>query len=84
MARRWPPLMYGTSAVAGPYFLILGVRRHGFSQPFGLVIGAIMFLLSLIWLITALRSTVPVTNRNLGVRGMVLILLLMAHDIAYI
>jgi hypothetical protein len=40
-----------------------------------------MFLLSLTWLITTLRSTVPVTNRKFGLRNVILILLLMAHEI---
>jgi hypothetical protein len=76
--------MYSTYAVGGLVFSILGVRRHGLSQPFRLVVGAAMFLLSLTWLITTVRSTVPVTNRNFGVRNMILILLLMAQEIAYI
>jgi hypothetical protein len=84
VARRWPLLMYSTYAVGGLVFSILGVRRHGFSQPFRLVVGAAMFLLSLTWLVTTVRSTVPATNRNFGVRNIILILLLMAQEIAYI
>ncbi len=83
VSRQWPLLMYGTSAVGGFVFLILGVRRHGFSQPFRLVVGAAMFLLSVTWLATTLRSTGPMTNRNFGLRNIILILLLMAHEIAY-
>ena len=80
--RRWPLLMYSTYAVGGLVFLIFGVRKHGFSQPFRLAIGTAMFFLSLTWLVTTLRSTSPITNRNFGVRNMILILLLMAHEIA--
>lgn len=82
--RRYPLLMYSTYTVVGLVFLILGVRRHGISQPFRLVVGAAMFLLSLTWLITTLRSSVPLTGRSFGVRNFILILLLLAHDIAYI
>lgn len=84
VARRWPLLIYGTYAVGGLVFLILGLRRHGFSQPFGLAVSVAMFLLSLTWLVTTLRSTTPITNRHFGVRNMILILLLMADEIAYI
>ena len=82
VARRWPLLMYGTYAAAGLVFLILGVHRHGFSQPFRLAVGAAMFLLSLFWLVKTLRSTLPVTTRSFGVRNIILILLLMAHTMA--
>lgn len=81
VGRRWPLLMYGTSGVAGLVFFVLGVRRHGFSQPFSLAIAALMFLLSVTWLMMALRSTSSVTNRTVGIRYIILLLLLMAHDI---
>ena len=83
VARRWPLLMYSTYAVVGLVFLILGVRRHAFSQPFRLIVGAAMFLLSLTWLTTTLRSSVPLSVRSFGVRNIILIFLLTAHDIAY-
>ena len=82
VTRRWPLLMYGTYTAAGLVFLVLGVRRHGFSQPFGLAVGATISVLSLFWFITTLRSRSPMTNRNLGIRNIILILLLMAHEIA--
>ena len=81
VARRWPLLMYATYAVGGLFFVILGLRRH---QPFRLAVGVAMFLLSLAWLAITLRSTSPVTNRIFGVRNMILILLLMAQEIAHI
>ena len=83
VARRWPLLMYATFAIAGFVFLILDVRRHGFSHPFGLAVAAAMLLLSLLWLVTTFGSTSPITNRSLRVRNIILILLLMAHDLIY-
>jgi len=82
VARRWPLLMYSTYALGGLVFLIFGVRRHGFSQPFRLAVGGVMLILSLAWLVTTLRAKSPMTSRNFGVRQMILIVLLMAHQIA--
>lgn len=79
MARRGPLLMYSTYAIVGLGFLILGVRRHGFSQSFRLAAAAAMFLLSLTWFMTTVRSTVSITNRNFAVRNIILFLLLMVE-----
>ena len=81
VARRWPLLAYGVSAFAGAVFLVLGVHRHGFSQPFRLAIAALMFLLSLTWLIATLRAGTPPTSRHFSIRSLILLLLLMAHDL---
>ena len=81
VARRWPLLAYGVYAFGGVVFFVLGVLRHGFSQPFRLVIAAVMFLLSLTWLIATLRAGTPPTNRHFSIRSMILLLLLMAHDL---
>jgi hypothetical protein len=83
VARRWPLLLYGAFAIGGLVFSVLDVRRHGFSHPFGLVIATLMFLLSLIWLVTTFVSNSPITNRSVGIRNIILVLLLMAHDFAY-
>jgi len=72
--RRGPLLMYSTWAVVGLFFLILEVRRHGFSQPFWPVVLAAVFLLSLTWLVTTLRSTVLPTYREVRVRYIILLL----------
>ena len=72
--RRWPLLLYSTYGVVGLLFLILEVRSHGFSQPFWLVVLAAVFLLSLTWLATTLRSTVPPTWREVRVRYIILLL----------
>ncbi len=66
--------MYSTWAVVGLFFLILEVRRHGFSQPFWPVVLAAVFLLSLTWLVTTLRSTVLPTYREVRVRYIILLL----------
>jgi hypothetical protein len=82
VARRWPLLMYGTYSLAGLVFFALGVRRHGFSQPFSLVIAAAMLVLSLVWFVTILKSRSPLTSRRFGIHNIILlVVLLMAHDI---
>ena len=78
--RRWPILEYSTFAVVGLLFLIQGVRRHGFSQPFQLVGLTVMVLLSLTWLVTTLRSTVPLTLRNVRFPHYILLSLLFVTD----
>ena len=60
--------------------MIEGVRRY---HPLGLVVGAVTFLLSLIWLMTTIRSSVPESRRDLWVRGRILVWILMAYEIAY-
>jgi hypothetical protein len=58
--------MCSTYVVVGLFYLIEGVRRH---HPLGSVVGAVVFLLSLIWLITTIRSPVPVTRSDFWVHG---------------
>jgi len=72
--------MYGADAVVGLIFLMEGIRRH---HPFGAVIGAVVFLLSLIWLITTIKSPVPLSRRDFSIRGQTLIWILMAYQAAY-
>ncbi len=81
LARRWPLLMYGAYSLAGLVFFVLGVRRHGFSQPFSLAIAAVMFVLPLVWFVTTLGSKSPLTSRRVGIQNIILLVLLMAHDI---
>jgi hypothetical protein len=81
VAPRWPLLMYGTYGLASLVFAILGVRRHGFSQPVSLAIACVMFFLSLTWFVTTLRSASPLTNRKNQVRNVILLLLLIAHQV---
>jgi hypothetical protein len=80
VARRWPLLTYGTYGLAGLALAVLSVRRHGFLQPVSVAIACVMFFLSLVWFVTTLRSASPLTNRKYGVRSIVLLLLLMAHQ----
>ena len=81
VARRWPLLTYGTYSLIGTVLFVLGMRRHGFSQPFRLAIAGIMGVLSLVWFITTLRSKSPLPIRRFGIQHIILLLLLMAHDI---
>jgi len=81
--RRWLALSYGIFVVGGFLFLILDVRRHGFSHPFELAVAAAMLLLSLTWLVTTLLSRSPITTSNFAIRNMVLVVLLTVHDIAF-
>jgi hypothetical protein len=81
LVRRWPLLSYGIYGLAGLVFVVVGVRRRGFSQPVSLAIACAMFFLSLTWLVTTLRSGSPLTNRKVGFRNIILLLLLMAHQV---
>jgi hypothetical protein len=76
--RRWLLLMYGTYCLGGLLFVILGVRRHGLSQPAHLALSCLMFFLSLMWLVTTLRAETPLNSRKAGFRNIILVLLLMA------
>jgi len=76
--------MYGTYSLAGLAFVLVGVGRYGLSQRFGLAIAAIMVILSLAWLVMTLRSKSPVSSRIFGVRRVILLVLLIAHDISSI
>jgi hypothetical protein len=70
--------MYGTYCLAGLVFVILGVRRHGLSQPVHLALSCVMFSLSLMWLVATLKSGTPLTSRKAGFRNAILLLLLTA------
>jgi hypothetical protein len=78
--RGWAILDYSWFAAIGLCYLVLGVRRH---QPVCLVVGAVVFLLSLTWLITTIRSPVPVSRRDFRVRGQIVVWILLAYEIAY-
>jgi hypothetical protein len=81
VARRWPLLLYGVYLLGGLVYVIFGVRRHGFSQPISLAIGCVMFFLSLTWLVTTLKSRSSLTNREFGVRIIILVSLQMAQEL---
>jgi hypothetical protein len=84
VGRQLPLIVYGTYCLVGLVFLVLGVRRHGFAQPFGLGIAALMFLLSLAWFVMAFRAESPMSNRTVRIRTFVLLLLLTVHGISSI
>ena len=76
----WPLLMYSMDAVLGLLYIITGMRRH---QPFGTFVGTVVFVLSLIWSITTIRSPVRVSRRDVWVRVQIVICILMAYEAAY-
>ena len=78
--RGWPLLIYSVDIVIGVFYMIDGVPRH---HPVGVVVGAVVVLLSLIWLITTIRSPVRVSRRDFRVRGQTVIWILMAYQVAY-
>ena len=75
-----PILMYSMYVVVGLFYMIDGVQSH---HPVGFVVGAVVFLLSLIWLITTIRSPVRVSRRDFWVRGQTVIWILFAYQVAY-
>jgi hypothetical protein len=83
----WPILMYSTDVVLSSFVLIIEGGR-GFSQGharllFSLIVWAVMFLLCLTWLVASLRSSVPITRRDFGVRFTILwVLRLLAAGLA--
>ncbi|PWT84255.1 MAG: hypothetical protein C5B58_05000 [Acidobacteria bacterium] len=76
-----PILAYSILAVLSFVFLVVGVERHGFSRLLGPVVWAVMFLLSLNWLITSLRSSVPISRSDFWVHYKVLWFLLLLAGI---
>jgi hypothetical protein len=80
MSREWPLLMYSMDVVLGLPYIIIGMKRQ---QPFAVLVGAVVFLLSLIWLITTIRSPAQVSRRDMWVRGQIVICILLAYQAAY-
>jgi hypothetical protein len=78
--RGWPLLIYSMDIVIGLFYMIDGVPRH---RPLGVFVGAVVFLLSLIWLIATIRSPVRVSRRDFWVRSQTVIWILMAYQAAY-
>jgi hypothetical protein len=76
---RWLLLMfYGTYCVVGLVFGALSVMRHGLSQPAHLALSFALFLLSLTWLVAALRSGTSLSNRQAGFRNIILLIVFLA------
>jgi hypothetical protein len=80
MRGEWALLIYSMDAVLGLFYIICGMQRR---QPFGVLVGAVVSLLSLIWLITTIRSPLPVSRRDVWVRGQIVIWILLAYEAAY-
>jgi hypothetical protein len=80
MSREWPLLMYSMDVVLGLFYIISGMQSH---QLFAVLVGAVVFVLSLIWLITTIRSPVRVSRRDAWVRGQIVIWILFAYQVAY-
>lgn len=76
----WPHLMYSMDILLGLFYVISGMQRH---QWLAVLIGAVVFLLSLIWLITTIRSQARMSRRDVWVRGQIVICILMAYQMAY-
>ena len=72
--------MYSFDFVVGLFYIISGMQRH---QSLAVLVGAVVFLLSLIWLVATIRSPVRVARRDVWVRGQIVICILMAYQIAY-
>jgi len=78
--RGYPILMYSAGAILSSIALIRGVPGQGFSRLFSLVDWVAMLLLSLTWLVTSIRSSVPISRRDFRVRSQILLFLLFAWD----
>ncbi len=73
-------LMYSFYVVVGLFYIVDGLQRH---HPLGVAVGAVVFLLSLIWLITTIKSPVPLSRRDFWIRGQIVVWILMAYQAAY-
>ncbi len=80
MDREWLFLLYTLDAVIGLFYIISGMQWH---QPFAVLVGAVVFLLSLIWLITTIRSPGRLSRRDVQVRGLIVMWILFAYQVAY-
>jgi len=76
----WPLLMYSMDIVLGLFYTISGMQRH---QRLGALVGAVVFLLSLVWLITTIRSRIRLSRRDVWIRGQIVIWILFAYQAAY-
>jgi hypothetical protein len=77
MSRGTALFMYSFDLALGLFYIISGMRRH---QPLAVLVGAVVFLLSLIWLVSTIRSPVRVSRRDVRVRGQIVICMLMAYQ----
>ena len=80
MSRGTALFMYSFEFAVGLSYIIIGMQRR---QPFGVLVGAVVSLLPLIWLITTIRSPLRVSRRDVWVRGQIVICILLAYEAAY-
>ena len=80
MSRGTALFVYSFDFVLGLFYIISGMRRH---QSLAVLVGGVVFLLSLIWLVATIRSPVRVSRRDVWVRGQIVICILMAYQAAY-
>lgn len=66
MSRGTALFMYSFDLVLGLFYIIFGMQRH---QPFAVLVGGVVSLLSLIWFVATIRSPVRVSRRDVWVRG---------------
>ena len=76
----WPLLMYSMNIVLGLLYVISGMHRH---QRLGVLVGAVVLLLSLFWLTTTIRSRIRLSRRDVWIRGQIVVCILMAYQAAY-
>ncbi len=76
---RWMLLMfYGTYCLVGLVSGSLSVMRRGLSHPAYLALSFALFFLSLMWLVSTLRSGASLSNRKAGVRNIILLMVFLA------
>ena len=80
MSRGTALFMYSFDLVLGLFYIISGMQRH---QPFAVLVGAAVSLLSLTWFVAITRSPVRVSRRDVWVRGQIVIWILLAYEAAY-
>ena len=73
-------ILYSFDFVVGLFSIISWMRRH---QSLAVLVGAVVFLLSLVWFVATIRSPVRVSRRDVWVRGQIVICILMAYQVAY-
>jgi hypothetical protein len=76
VGRLRPLLIHGTYCLAGLAFVILGLRRHGLSQPAQPALSCGMFSLSLMWFAGTVTSGPPLTGRKVRFRNMMSLVIL--------
>lgn len=73
-------LMYSFDLVLGLVYIISGMQRY---QRLAVLVGAVVSVLSLIWLVATTRSPVRVSRRDVWVRSQIVICILLAYEAAY-